>query len=204
MAKQPIIPEAQLRRIDHLMEQFAEWENLDSETLTRPPRPDAWSVLQVVDHLNIYYAIYRPRIQELLDLLPRTYEPVGCFYPGWLARLSIESQRPTEHDERRWKMKTMSRFEPAAAAESTIDREPAFAELFADLEHLAGAIKAGRYREVKRRKLVSGLGPLVKFYLPEAFEFLLVHLERHAVQVRETLVSLESAVRGPRSAVGSR
>lgn len=199
MAKQPIIPEAQLRRIDHLMEQFAAWEGLDSETLTRPPRPDAWSVVQVVDHLNIVYAIYRPRIQDLLDALPRTHEPVDGIYPGWLARFSIRSQQPTEHDERRWKMKTLSRFEPAAAAESTIDQGPAFAELFAGLEHLAGAIKAARYREVKRQKLVSGLGPLVRFYLPETFEYLLAHLERHAVQVRETLVSLESVVGSPHS-----
>ena len=195
MAKQPIIPEEQLRRLDTLAEQFAAWEELEPEVLTQSPGPGAWSILQIVDHLNIVYGIYRPRMQELLDTLPRTYEPQGCFYPGWLARLSITSQRPTEQDERKWKMKTLGRFEPTDPAATEIDAAAAFRTLFADLAHLAGAIKAARYREIRRRKLVSGLGPVVKFYLPEAFEFLLAHLERHAVQARETLFSLESEVR---------
>jgi hypothetical protein len=199
MAKQPIVPEEQLRRIDRLVEQCAAWEHQDPELLARPPRPGAWSVLQIVDHLNIVYGIYRPRIQELLDTLPRTYEPQGCFYAGWLARLSIKAQKPTEHDERKWKMKTLGRFEPTDTAASTIDAETAFRTLFADLEHLAAAIKNARYREVRKRKLVSGLGPLVQFYLPEAFEFLLAHAERHAVQARETLVSLQSGVYSPQS-----
>jgi hypothetical protein len=193
MANTPIIPEDQLRRIDSLVEQFSEWEELAPAILAQPPRLNAWSVLQIVDHLHIVYDLYRPRIQQLLDALPRTHEPVGCFYPGWLARLSIASQRPTEHDERRWKMKTLTRFEPAESTETSTEPDTAFRALFADLEHLAGAVKAARYREVRRRKIVSGVGPLVKFYLPEAFEFLLAHTERHAVQIRETLVRLGGA-----------
>lgn len=34
-------------------------------------------------------------------------------------------------------------------------------------------------------KINSALGPIVKFYLPEAFEFLIGHDERHLVQITE-------------------
>ena len=93
-------------------------------------------------------------------------------------------QRP-KNGKRKWKMKTLKRFEPVLEV-STLDQDKvnAIFEDFLSLHvHLKDAILQSRGKDVRGIKITSAIGPIVNFYLPEAFEFLLCHLERHMVQI---------------------
>ena len=48
---------------------------------------------------------------------------------------------------------------------------------------------ADRTRDISKVKVISAAGPLLQFRLPECFEFLLSHEERHLAQIKEILMS---------------
>ena len=62
-----------------------------------------------------------------------------------------------------------------------------FLEFYELQEHFRNSIKQIDRKKVNKGKLVSGIGPLVKFRLHECLEFHMAHEERHMVQAKKTI-----------------
>lgn len=90
-------------------------------------------------------------------------------------------------------MKTMKRFEPEYQAKEVEyeNKNAVFHTFFNYQDHLKNAIQKARLKKVRKGKIVSAIGPIVRFYLPEAFEFLIGHQERHLVQIEEVLEQIQ-------------
>ncbi len=191
MAQLKLSPEDQLRRLNALVNEFDNFQSLPTEVLTRRPAPGKWSTIEVAAHLNAIYDIYRDRITATLEKLPEGEWEKDHFPARWWPALFIKMMRP-QGTKRNWKMKTMKRFEPGVEAESAArtDVEEVFQTFFENHEHLRQAILASRKKKVRGAKLISSIGPIVQFYLPEAVDFLLVHEERHLVQAQEVLAQV--------------
>ena len=50
-----------------------------------------------------------------------------------------------------------------------------------------GFIKDARFKNLKGIKIPTALGEKMKFYIPECFEFILAHENRHLVQIKTIL-----------------
>ena len=103
-------------------------------------------------------------------------------------KIVIAGQRP-KNGKRKWKMKTLKRFEPLLDKETLTQEkiDAVFETFFTRQTHLKEAILKSRNKDVTQVKIPSAIGPIVNFYLPECFEFLLCHLERHMLQIDEIL-----------------
>lgn len=86
-------------------------------------------------------------------------------------------------------MKTSKKFEPIFVLADLDDQEveQVFTQFFSDKRHLKNCIHSSRTKKVRRRRINSAIGPIVRFYLPEAYEFIIGHDERHLVQIEEVL-----------------
>ena len=86
-------------------------------------------------------------------------------------------------------MKILKKFEPLLEMNS-LDQK-VIDEIFQKFEalhlDLKNAILESRAKDVTNTKIESAIGPIVKFYFPECFEFLLVHHERHMVKIDQIL-----------------
>lgn len=183
--------ENQIERLNRVISTMKDFARLPDDRLRTRPAPSAWSILETVEHMNKAYAPhYRQNLVKVLARSPKTEAAPTEFAPGWLARLACNSIRPKEDGARKMKMKTLGKFQPGR--EEALDTEAVFAAFFDHQQHLKAQILEARKRAVGRRKLSSAIGPLVRFTVPEAIEFVLSHEERHVLQCRETLELLES------------
>lgn len=188
MARLVLTPENQIQRLDGILNKVKSLQELDLSKLTTAPRPKSWNVMEVIAHLNISYGQYVQKIDVALATLPVANAGPKRFTARTWQKFIIEGQRPKGR-VRKWKMKTLKRFEPLLDREG-LDREKIdgiFKVFLESHNHLKESILKSRNRDVTKIKITSAIGSIVRFYLPEGFEFLLCHLERHMVQIDEIL-----------------
>ncbi|GAB5474590.1 MAG: hypothetical protein Mars2KO_26890 [Maribacter sp.] len=193
MAKLVITPENQIQRLNSILNTVENLASLPTNQLVYRPRPKSWSVIEIIEHLSVAYDIYVDKIDSALEKLPEKAGDDTSFTPNWWQRFIINGVKP-KGGQRKLKIKTLKKFEPLLQLE-TLDEAtivPVF-ERFKKLQlHLKNAILVTRFKEVKAIKINSGIGPIVKFYLPESFEFLIAHMERHMLQIEEVLQQMDS------------
>ena len=164
---------------------------LSGEILNWKESPKKWSVLEVIGHLNQVYAIYLDNFQKAIDAAPQLKN--GEFnhkQSTLLGKLSIYTMRPREKKVK-YKMKTFKFFEPDNDANQTDETIRLFLE---NKDRFNDLIKEARLKNLKGIKMPTALGDKMKFYVPECFDFILAHEERHMVQLDNVLNSINEIV----------
>ena len=184
-----ITAQDQIQRINLMTNQVRKFSELPAEVWLTKPSAKQWNLMEIIEHLNRAYLDYEARIDAALASLQKADQPNDHFYPTYFKRWVIEGQRP-KGKVRRFKMKTFSRMDPTQDGtflghqelEDTIER------FFEVQEKLKQQIADARMRQgIDRLKIDSAVGKWMRFYLPEAFEFLVNHEERHLVQMEEVV-----------------
>jgi len=184
MASLILTPENQIQRLNAIVAKVKTLNELSLDQLTTPSKPKSWSIVEIIEHLNIAYGLYTDRIDALLHQLPQLMDGYGTFKARRWQRFVIDGTRP-KGKQRKWKIKTLKKFEPLLDIKTLKRKEVIdIFQRFEDLHlHLKNIILQSRNKDVRGAKIDSAIGPIVKFYLPECFEFLLAHLERHMLQI---------------------
>lgn len=181
----------QVQRLNKIVNAVESYASFPPKKLSTKPGPDQWSLMEIVEHLNLSYALYRPRIDELLSQLPDLSEPVEQFTSGGIKGWLIDSYQP-KNGKRSFKMKTFSNLEPTVALDQLDEKKQkeTFDTFFDHMDHLKQTILASRTKNWKKGKMDSAVGSMLRFRLPEAVEFNLNHMDRHLIQMEETLSSI--------------
>ncbi|MEM9141928.1 MAG: hypothetical protein AAGA86_03000 [Bacteroidota bacterium] len=183
-----VTPENQIQRLNHIFNQVAHLQKLEPEVLYHRPRSKAWNVLEILEHLSIAYSFYREKLETTLETSPKGVNGTWVFKVRPWQHFVLEGQRP-KGKKRPFKIKTLKRFVPYLQGESgsATQVQVTFNRFHDAYGHLKDQILDSRIKKVGLQKVSSAIGPIVRFYLPEAFEFLICHAERHMVQIEETL-----------------
>ncbi len=189
MANLILTSENQIQRLNGILIKAQALQQLSLDKLTAPPTTKSWCVAEVIAHLNKAYGFYVDKINSALARMDSINEGPTDFKARTWQKIVIAGQRP-KNGKRKWKMKTLKRFEPLLAPhELAEDSVNSIFETFLSLHnHLKDSILQSRSKDVCKIKVTSAIGPIVNFYLPECFEFLICHLERHMVQIDDILV----------------
>ena len=189
MAQLVLTPENQIQRLNALLNYAVSLKELTLSQLTYQPSSKSWNVLQVLEHLSIAYSLYHDKIKDALTASSNAESSVWQYQPGFWNRFVIQGQRP-KNGKRPFKMKTLKKFEPTPSnAIEQMDVVTVFKNFFDAHESLKESILASRTQQMDHKKFSSAIGPIVQFHLPEAFEFLICHAERHQVQIEGILAS---------------
>ena len=181
-----IKPKELLLRLEEVVNSVKNLEQLPKDQILYKPAPEKWSVVEIVQHMNEAYLVYKDRITGLIEKLPDEQNPPSVYHPRLMSKWFINMMKPKgEHIP--WKMKTMGIFEPKEDASNDEEINSVFRDFYKLQEHFKNAIEHIDRKQVNKGKLVSGIGPLVKFRLHECLEFHMVHQERHIVQARKTV-----------------
>ena len=177
--------EDQIARLNRIVRELEHLAELPEAMLLSRPAEGAWSIVETVEHMNKAYAPhYRERLEKALAESPLSGKAPTEFQAGWIARFFCNAMRPQD-GKRRMKMRTLQKFRPER--ETGLDLQASFAAFFNHQVTLKAQILKARERDISGKKISSAIGPLVRFTVPEAFEFILAHEERHVLQCRETL-----------------
>ena len=98
-----------LHEITEANEQVRRLQQQPIEALRHRPRPEAWSALDCVEHMNLFYDDYLPRVEAAVQgggpSTRKTYSP------GFFGKKMIASLRP-QQGKRRMKIKTFKKMTP--------------------------------------------------------------------------------------------
>lgn len=158
---------------------------LSESSLSWKESEKKWSVLEVIDHLNKVYELYFPNFQKAIEKAHAHSigEPNEKVQRTFLGKLSIYTMKP-KGNKRRFKVKTFDFFEPNFSSDALKELLPRFEKNKATFNDF---IKQARMKNLQGIKVPTALGEKMKFYIPECFEFILAHEDRHIVQIQSIL-----------------
>lgn len=168
---------------------FAEEElsAMPSEKLYRKENEKKWSVIEVIDHLNKIYDNYLDNFQNAISHAPiRSDTDRFRFQRTLLGKLSTYSMKP-KGKKRKFKMKTFDFFQPV----ENRDSNEILGTFVANKEKFHKLIEEASTKNLQNIKMPTSLGERLKFYVPECFDFILAHEERHVIQIEDILSKID-------------
>lgn len=147
------------------------------ETLTRRPRPEAWSAAECVKHLSLTAAAVVPLVEAALaDLEQRGARRAGPSRMDWTGRLIAWSLEP------RWlRTKTTARFQPVEPGPVA----GVLPEFQGQQERVLRALRAAIGLDLGRARIVSPFDARASYNAWSAFRILEVHERRHLRQAEQ-------------------
>jgi uncharacterized damage-inducible protein DinB len=157
---------------------------IDPVKLNYPPAEGSWTVLQALEHLNMYNRYYLPEIERKVAIIPKEWN--AWFVPGMLGDYFTRMMLPSNVAEVKNKMKTPKGYRP----ELVLNADAVLQEFMAHQHKLLKLLETARKRNMNEIKIATSLSKLVKLKLGDTFRFLIAHEQRHMVQARNTLKTL--------------
>jgi hypothetical protein len=175
----------------HLRTQLARTEtllDLPTERLLKQPAPDRWSVMEVVQHMNLSSGHYYRILQRLYANENNGLRFRSTFSPGLLGEYCVRSMTPKPSGDIPMRMRAMRMFDPARTAPvSAADPLAPMLRCREMLQGFMGLLERARTRGLEGEKVTSTLGPIIRFRTGDAFRFPIAHQERHFLQIDRVL-----------------
>lgn len=173
------------------LQRCTELRQLPLELLQRRPVPKRWSVLEVVEHMNLSSGHYHDRLQRIYADENNHLRFRTTFTPGAWGQRMMNTMQPKSDGRIPWKMPTMGKFEPHVTEHRILRPLDDFETM---LNGFIGLLERARTRGLEGEKVVSTLGPILRFKVGDAFRFPIAHQERHMLQIEHTLERLAEVV----------
>ncbi|WP_421895817.1 DinB family protein [Marinoscillum sp.] len=148
------------------------------DLLNWKPAPERWSVLECIEHLNLYGDFYLPEIARRIRESQKPAEPY--FKPGLLGDYFAKSMLPREKLN---KMKTFADKNPNAS-DLTIDSMDRF---ISQQKELLVLLNKSRSVSLSKTKTAISISKLITLRLGDTFRVVIYHNQRHLVQANKVL-----------------
>jgi hypothetical protein len=168
-------------------QQVASFRTVDVQLLQYKTLPASWSVLECIEHLNMYGDFYLPAMEKsLLSAKPagKTAFKTGLL-GGYFAKLMKVGA-----DGRMTKMKA-----PADKNPGLSELSPVVLDRFIkQLDMLLGLLERARRVDLGSAKTPITLSKWIRLSLGDTFRFNVFHIERHVMQAGCALTAGEKSV----------
>lgn len=163
-----------IEQTKQIINQAEKLKEYDLHTLTWKAAPESWSIVECLEHLNLYGDFYLPQMEQKIKNSGTTSD--AEFKSGWLGNYFAESMLPKEKLN---KMKTFKDKNPLNARldEQVIDRFIGQQIKLLDLLSLSGNVSLDKI------KISTSISKLIKLKLGDTFRFYINHMIRHMKQV---------------------
>lgn len=155
------------------------FNQLPMTTLNWKVSPDSWSVLECLEHLNLYGDFYIPEIKSQIE--SSKYNNPERFESGWLGNYFAKSMLPKEKLN---KMKTFKSMNPIG---SNLNKE--VLNKFIDQQHmLLDLLDKSKRVNLSKTKTGISISKWIKLRLGDTFRVVIYHNQRHVVQAEKIVM----------------
>lgn len=178
------------REVEEFRQQFDQI-GAEGEALTTPlgdaqftwqPAPDAWSLAQCFEHLNIAARLYLPQLDEgVADAIRRGLYAEGPFTYNWIGRLMARLMEPPP----RFRYRTPKSFQPSSAR----SRHEIMAGFRAYQVQYIDRLRQASGLDLARARVASPVSPWIRMPLGSAFALIAAHERRHLWQARQVVAA---------------
>ena len=135
--------------------------------------------------MNRATELYLDQVEEKLPLLKPAVN--GKFRSSWLASMLSKGLAPGHAGQIKYKMKTLKPFKPQSSSMEG-SRLP-LSRFMENLERYGGILQGLAGMNLRSFKVITALGPVLKFTVGDAMQFIHAHNRRHAQQAKNILAS---------------
>jgi hypothetical protein len=169
-----------LHSTDRLITVARGFKELSPEQLNHKSNPDSWSILECVEHLNLYGDFYLPAIAQQMQIQSAT-KPGVVFRSGLIGNYFAGLMKGMNGKIK--KMKSPPDKNPAhsALSSTTIDR------FIKQQERMKALIQQSQEADLTKVKVPITLTTLVRLRLGDTFRFVVYHNERHIAQAERCI-----------------
>ncbi len=171
------------KRTKQIIIDVEKFQQLSNSQLNWKSNPDSWSILECLEHLNLYSDFYLPEIQERIK--NSKSKPVQNFKSGLLGNYFANSLLPKEQLN---KMKTFKDKNPLGSNldKSVIDKFLEYQKLTLELLDQSNLVN------LNKTKTSITISKWIKLKLGDTFRVVIYHNQRHIVQAQKVLVKQAS------------
>jgi hypothetical protein len=168
-------------------------KNMSETELREKPGENAWSVVEVLAHLNYYARFYITAMEEQLD--GHQTQPRPTFKPGWFGNYFTKVIGPSSDGEVKNKMTTPKDGRPLAPLE--LDPKAELREFIQHQHQLLNLLRIAQSADLGRLRVPITLTRFIRLKLGDTFRFVIAHEQRHFQQIdRVRKVVLGDAIIG--------
>lgn len=161
-----------------------EFLKLDNIALNIRPSSKSWSIAECYHHLNLTLIIYLPQIQQILKNPQKFPRNSDEFKHSIIGKLAFSAMQPKSGKTIEFKMKTFKKLEP----NDTIEDSGNILSEFLNYQHQTLDILEGASAvDLKRPKINTAIGPILKMGIGDALHFMVAHNQRHVLQAKKVL-----------------
>lgn len=147
--------------------------SLPDDVLNRKPAPEAWSILECLEHLNLYSAFYLPVIEKHLRTNPGNQK--ADFKSGMWGNYLVKMVIPKQGGK---KMKTFADMNPSG---SRLNRD-AIRVFIESQQDFANYIEMANGADLNKAGIPVTFTKFIKLKLGDALRFMAYHNQRHIKQ----------------------
>lgn len=162
-------------RTKQLIEEAESFKEKSEEQLNYKQYAESWSVLECLEHLNLYGQFYLPEIKKRIREGKGKKESV--FKSGWLGNYFANSMLPKQKLN---KMKTFKNMNPL---NSKLDKR-VIDEFISQQKELLNLLEESRKVSLNKTRTAISISKLIKLKLGDTFRFVIYHNQRHMVQAQ--------------------
>jgi DinB superfamily len=167
-----------IEQTKHNINTVEKFKMLSYEILNYKESAEKWSVLECVEHLNLYGDHYFPEMEKAIQSATSGYEPM--FKSGWLGKYFAESMLPKE------KLNKMKTFKDKNPANSKLDIK--VLDRFVDQQkHLLKILEMSSRVSLNKVRIKTTLSSLLRLKLGDTFQFVINHNIRHLRQAEKVV-----------------
>nr|WP_294860194.1 DinB family protein [uncultured Fluviicola sp.] len=172
-------------RTKQLIQEARTFMQLPEEVLNHKPDETSWSILECLEHLNLYGRFYLPEIKKQIvkQLSSSPSIPLqrgkenAVFKSGWLGNYFANSMLPKAKLN---KMKTFKNMNPV---NSKLDKQ--VIQEFADQQtELLQLLEDAHKISLNKTRTAISISKLIKLKLGDTFRFVIYHNQRHMAQAQ--------------------
>lgn len=159
-----------------------DYKNKELKVLNHKENNDTWSVLECIEHLNLYGDFYNPSLTNSLSKAKTSSKKQ--FKSGFLGNYFTQSMYPKDKLN---KMKTFKDKNPVGSAldKTHLDR------FITQQEEFILLLEKAKDKDLNFRTPIS-ISKWFKLKLGDTFHFVSAHNERHIIQANKTLQSVNA------------
>ncbi len=179
-----ILIQSLIEQTRQIIDQVEKLKDNDLQTLTWKQNATSWSVLECLEHLNLYGDFYLPEIEHKIN--NSTTHSEAEFRSGFLGNYFAKSMLP------KGKLNKMKTFKDKNPLNAKLDK--AVIDKFMEQQiKLIDLLARSRQVSLNKVKIRISISSLIRLKLGDTFQFFLNHIIRHLNQVERIQTAMKNA-----------
>lgn len=167
-----------------IINQVEKLKTYDLQILTWKEQETSWSILECLEHLNLYGNFYLPQIESKIKSSGTQAE--AEFKSGFLGNYFAESMLPKE------KLNKMKTFKDKNPLNANLDKTVIDKFIHQQIK-LLDLLNQSRTVSLNNVKIPTSISGLLKLKLGDTFQFFINHILRHLNQIERIQTAMKNA-----------